>query len=86
MPNPYNLQNCPIPSCSAATLENPKAAFSTPSAAIRGCASITNDFEPRGKPGKVAVIAAMRKLLIAVWSVATHRKPFVPIMPARAAP
>jgi transposase len=35
-----------------------------------------------GKPGKVAVIAAMRKLLVAVWSVATHRKPFVPIMPA----
>jgi len=32
-----------------------------------------------GKPGKVAVIAAMRKLLVAVWSVATHRKPFVPI-------
>jgi len=31
-----------------------------------------------GKPGKVAVIAAMRKLLVAVWSVATHRKPFVP--------
>jgi len=35
-----------------------------------------------GKPGKVAVIAAMRKLLAAVWSVATHRRPFVPIMPA----
>jgi hypothetical protein len=30
-----------------------------------------------GKPGKVAVIAAMRKLLAAVWSVATHRRPFV---------
>jgi len=28
-----------------------------------------------GKPGKVAVIAAMRKLLAAVWSVATHRRP-----------
>ena len=25
-----------------------------------------------GRPGKVAVIAAMRKLLIALWSVATH--------------
>jgi transposase len=34
-----------------------------------------------GKPGKVAVIAAMRKLLVAVWTVATHRKPFVPIAP-----
>jgi hypothetical protein len=31
-----------------------------------------------GKRGKVAVIAAMRKLLAAVWSVATHRQPFVP--------
>jgi transposase len=38
-----------------------------------------------GKPGKVAVIAAMRKLLAAVWSVATHRKPFVPILPVCAA-
>jgi hypothetical protein len=35
-----------------------------------------------GKPGKVAVVAAMRKLLTAVWSVATHRKAFVPIMRA----
>jgi transposase IS116/IS110/IS902 family protein len=31
-----------------------------------------------GKPGKGAVIAAMRKLLTAVWSVATHRRAFVP--------
>jgi transposase len=34
-----------------------------------------------GKPGKVAVIAAMRKLLTAVWSVATHRRAFVPHLP-----
>jgi transposase len=34
-----------------------------------------------GKPGKVAVIAAMRKLLVAVWNVATHRRPFVPHLP-----
>jgi hypothetical protein len=27
-----------------------------------------------GKPSKVAVIAAMRKLLAAVWSVAKHRR------------
>jgi hypothetical protein len=27
----------------------------------------------------------MRKLLAAVWSVATHRKPFVPILPVWAA-
>jgi transposase len=32
----------------------------------------------RGKARKVALVAAMRKLLAAVWSVATHRKPFVP--------
>ena len=30
-----------------------------------------------GKPAKVAMIAAMRKLLHAVYSVAKHRKPFV---------
>jgi transposase len=30
------------------------------------------------KPGKVAVIAAMRKLLAAVCSVATRRRPLVP--------
>jgi transposase len=38
-----------------------------------------------GKPGKVAVIAAMRKSLVAVWSVATHRRPFVPRLSAKAA-
>jgi transposase len=31
----------------------------------------------RGKLPKVALIAAMRKLLHAVYSVATHRRPFV---------
>jgi transposase len=36
-----------------------------------------------GKPAKVAIIAAVRKLLVALGSVATHRKPFVPIMPSR---
>ena len=39
-----------------------------------------------GKPGKVSMIAAMRKLLVAVWSVATHRKPFVPILTAQLVP
>ena len=39
-----------------------------------------------GKPGKVAVIAAMRKLLVAVWSVTTHRKRFVPHLPEVPAP
>jgi transposase len=34
----------------------------------------------RGKLPKVALIAAMRKLLIAVYFVAKHRKPFVPIL------
>ena len=31
----------------------------------------------RGKLPKVALVAAMRKLLHAVYSVATHRRPFV---------
>src|SRR5437899_6213569 len=39
-----------------------------------------------GKPGKVAVIAAMRRLLTAVWSVATRCKPFVPHLPVVPAP
>lgn len=39
----------------------------------------------RGKPGKVALVAAMRKLLAAVYSVAKNRKPFVPKMPAASA-
>jgi transposase len=34
----------------------------------------------RGKLPKVALVAAMRKLLIAVYFVAKHRKPFVPIL------
>jgi transposase len=32
----------------------------------------------RGKLRKVAVVAAMRKLLLAVYSVAESRRPFVP--------
>ena len=35
-----------------------------------------------GKPKKLALIAAMRKLLHAIYSVAKNRKPFVPILPA----
>jgi transposase len=34
----------------------------------------------RGKLPKVALVAAMRKLLIAVYFVAKHRKPFVPTL------
>ena len=30
-----------------------------------------------GKPKKVALVACMRKLLLAVYTVAKHRKPFV---------
>lgn len=30
----------------------------------------------RGKPGKVALMATMRKLMAAVYSVARHRRPF----------
>jgi transposase len=35
----------------------------------------------RGKPPKVALVAAMRRLLIAVYWVATHRQPFVSHVP-----
>jgi transposase len=34
-----------------------------------------------GKPAKVALLAAMRKLLIAVYAVARNRQPFVPHVP-----
>jgi transposase len=33
----------------------------------------------RGKPHKVALVAAMRKLLVAIYSVAKHRRAFVPL-------
>ena len=39
----------------------------------------------RGKPAKLALVAAMRKLLTAVYSVAKNRRPFVPRLPATAA-
>lgn len=39
----------------------------------------------KGKPRKVAILASMRKLLVAVYSVAKHREPFVPILAAQAA-
>jgi len=39
----------------------------------------------RGKLPKVALIAAMRKLLIAVYYVAKHRRPFIPRVPAATA-
>jgi transposase len=39
----------------------------------------------RGKLPKVALIAALRKLLHAVYSVATHRRPFVPHLLAQEA-
>ena len=42
--------------------------------------------EKKAKPGKVAIIAAMPEMLTAVWSVATHRRPFVPIMPGGPSP
>jgi transposase len=35
-----------------------------------------------GKPKKLALIAAMRKLLHAIYSVAKHRRPFTPLMEA----
>ena len=37
-----------------------------------------------GKPAKVAIVAAMRKLLHAIYSVAKNRRPFTPILPSNA--
>ena len=34
----------------------------------------------RGKLPKVALMAAMRKLLIAIYAVAKHRRPFIPVI------
>ena len=34
----------------------------------------------RGKPAKVAIVACMRKLIGAIYSVAKNRRPFVPIL------
>jgi transposase len=34
-----------------------------------------------GKPAKLALVAALRKLLHAVYIVATHKRPFVPLLP-----
>ena len=39
-----------------------------------------------GKPAKVALIAAMRKLLVAVYTVARNRRPFIPHVPNKAQP
>ncbi len=39
-------------------------------------------FLARGKLPKVALIACMRKLLTAIYSVAKHRRAFVPLLPA----
>ena len=39
----------------------------------------------RGKPHKVALCAAMRKLLAAIYSVAKYRRPFVPFLSPRSA-
>ena len=33
-----------------------------------------------GKPPKLALLAAMRKLLHAIYSVAKNKKPFIPIL------
>jgi transposase len=40
----------------------------------------------RGKPKKLALTAAARKLLHAVFSVAKHKRPFVPLLPAPTRP
>ncbi|MFB1485356.1 hypothetical protein U8525_33915, partial [Corallococcus sp. RDP092CA] len=40
----------------------------------------------RGKLPKQALVAAMRKLLAAVYSVARRRQPFTPLLPAAPSP
>jgi transposase len=40
----------------------------------------------RGKPPKLALVACMRRLLTAVYSVAKNRRPFVPILAPKLAP
>lgn len=40
----------------------------------------------RGKPPKLALVACMRKLLTAVYSVAKNRRPFIPILAPEHAP
>ena len=52
--------------------------------AVRHNAWLKHHYErliAKGKLPKVALIACMRKLLHAIYSVATHRKPFVPKLP-----
>jgi transposase len=38
-----------------------------------------------GKPPKVALLASMHKLVTAIYSVAKHRRPFIPHLPEAAA-
>lgn len=40
----------------------------------------------RGKPPKLALVACMRKLLTAVYSVAKNRRPFVPMLATEVTP
>jgi hypothetical protein len=40
----------------------------------------------RGKPRKLAVVASMRKLLTAIYSVSKSRRPFVPRLEQLATP
>jgi hypothetical protein len=59
--------------------------FSAPSDAIRLAAPVLRTPSRRGQTWQGAVIAAMRRLLAAVWSAATRRRPFVPpLVPIRA--
>jgi transposase len=64
-----------------------RALYMTTLAAVRSnpwlCASYQR-LRANGKPPKVALLAAMRKLLLAVYSVAKHRQPFVLRLPREA--
>lgn len=50
----------------------------------RGLRAYYQRLRDRGKLPKVVLMAAMRKLLIAIYTVAKHRRPFVPIIPLAA--
>lgn len=73
-----------VHSASLSPLGNPRlrrALFMTTLGAVRRnpwLGAYYDRLRAKGKPPKVALIAALRKLLMAVYSVAKHRRPFAP--------
>ena len=58
---------------------------SPPFVITHGCAPTTRTLRARGKLPKVALVACMHKLLLAIYSVAKHRRPFVAKLPTQTA-